>query len=171
MVDRDELGDHPTHRRVHDMGSLDIEFVKQADDIVGHVMQRIWDYRPDGGQITVRSRRDDGSEVHGMVVELGRQAAVAVVESDDEPALVDEESAEPVVPGQQLGAEAGDQHDRRIVGRPDRVVLELDACLNEHLCHRFSVGLPAIEHEPDSAHAHCGWSPVDQAHPRRWADR
>jgi hypothetical protein len=76
-----------------------------------------------------------------MVVERGRQGAVTVVESDDGPALVGEVSAEPVVPGQQLGAEAGAQHDRRIVGRPDRLVLELDACLNEHLCHRFSVGL------------------------------
>jgi hypothetical protein len=133
MVDGDELGDHPTHRCAHDMGAVDVEFIEQAHDILGHVLQGVWDERPDGVVVTARSRRYDGSEVDGIVVELGRQAAVTIVEPDDEPTVVSDLPTQLLVPGHELGAESGDRHDRRIVWRPDRLVGKFDACSDEHL--------------------------------------
>ena len=45
MIDGDDLGDHPAHRRPDDMGLGDLERVHEADRVPRHVVQRIG--RPD----------------------------------------------------------------------------------------------------------------------------
>ena len=63
--------------------------------------------------------------VDAHAVELGRQAAVAVVEADDEAARRRRGSSQKlVVPRDHLGGEAHHQQQRRVVGRAERVVLD-----------------------------------------------
>ena len=66
------------------------------------------------------------AEVDLHAVELGRQPAVAVVEADDVAAAIGEQPAEVVVPRDQLGGEAHDEQQGRVVGRAEGLVLELD---------------------------------------------
>ena len=79
MVDHERLGDHATHRGSDDVGARDAELAEQTGRIVRHVLHAV------GGRgcVAAEERRDLGQSL-----ELGRQAAVPVVEADDEEAAL-----------------------------------------------------------------------------------
>jgi hypothetical protein len=103
---RHQLPDHAAHRYPDDMGTRHTERGQHADGIVGHVFQAV--------------RRAQGQAQHGLqpgqreagragMLELGGQAAVAIIETDHVKAQLDEAFDEFVGPGRQLQAEAGNQ--------------------------------------------------------------
>ena len=72
------------------------------------------------------ARRHHGHRLDALAVEVGRQPAVAVVEADDVAPACGEQLAELGVPGDQLGGEPHHEQQRRVVGRAERLVLDLD---------------------------------------------
>jgi hypothetical protein len=113
MLDGDRLGDHAAHRRAHHVGRFETEVVEQADRVGGHVGQRVGHRRE--GLIGERSNHHR-PEVDLDRVELGRQAAVTVVEADHVVTAPDERFAQSVRPGGQLCGEPHHQQQRHAVG-------------------------------------------------------
>ncbi len=74
-------------------------------------------------------------QVDRVLLELGRQAGVSVVETDHESAASGKALAEAAVPGEQLSAEPGDQQDGRVGRLTERLVLEGGAARKECLWH------------------------------------
>jgi hypothetical protein len=119
VLEGDRLGDHPAHRRADDVRLLDAEGVEHAHRVGRHVAERV-----------ARARRvagEGGGEVgHGAVLDLRRQADVAVVVDDDVEAAVGEQLPEVGVPGDQLRAEPHDEQQRRIGRITGGLVLDRD---------------------------------------------
>ena len=106
-----------------DVGGGDLESVEQADAVVGHVRQRVRHvrHRPAG-----QRRLQRCLPVGRGSIELCRQAAVTVVEADDVAPTGRDLPAELGVPARQLDHETSDQQHGWIVGRPERLVLDVD---------------------------------------------
>ena len=80
MLDGHGLGDHAAHGVAHDVGRVDAECGEEAEGVIGESAQRVRRVDVDGFE--AGASRQEGIEIDGDPVELGRQADVAVVESD-----------------------------------------------------------------------------------------
>ena len=132
MVEAQVLGDHPAHRRAHDVRALDSQVVEQPDRVVREVTQRVGNRaRPAHRQLDHRRR---------PALHRRRAPAVAVVVADHVEAAAGEVAAEVVTPGDHLRAEAHDQQHRRVGRVAERLVAEGDAAfeLGELLAHPIS---------------------------------
>ena len=114
-MDRDLLRDHAAHRRADDMGARDAERVHQPDRVGRHVLEQI----RRGDPLALLAFGDRRAGVGWRLpVDLGRLADVAIVVAHDPQAAFGQRDAEVVFPQDHLRAEAGDQQQRRIAGRP-----------------------------------------------------
>src|SRR5690606_21492256 len=113
VLDGERLGDHAAHRGAHHVRGLPAERVHQPGRVLGHVLQEVG--------------RGPAGSGGARVVEMGRQARVAVVEPDDVVPLLRELCAEPVVPVDELGAQPHDQKERAPAGRAEALVRDVDA--------------------------------------------
>jgi hypothetical protein len=100
---------------------------RRTDGIDGHVAQRVRRHRPGAVEVPGGEGADELGQVHGAVVILGRQSAVAVVVADHVTASRRQQPTELGVPAEELSAEPHHQQDRQIRRVPERVVLQLDA--------------------------------------------
>ena len=96
VVDRQRLGDHAAHGHAHHVRPVDPQLDQQRGRVVRHVLD------PVGGRRGVAP--EERPDV-GQAFELGGQAAVAVVEADEEEPLA-QALDETLRPGDELGAEA-----------------------------------------------------------------
>ena len=99
---------------------------KQADAVGGHVPQRVRRHRERALEVAGGHGGDEVAEVDRVLVQLRRQAAVAVVVADDVAAAGGEHAAEVGVPAEQLGAEAHHEQDGRVAGVAEGLVLDRD---------------------------------------------
>ena len=123
MPDGDRLGDHPTERRPHHMGSRHVEVVEQRCCIVGHVVEQVRHRRH--GALPGPSGHDR-RQIDHFSVELGRQSSIAVVEPDDVEPGVGEPATPFVRPRDELRTEPHHEQDGGIAAPPGRLVAELD---------------------------------------------
>ena len=111
------------------MRALDAERVKQTDDVVRQIGQGVRNPFSDADQV---GRHDEFDIRRPVLVELGRQTDITIVEADDPIATGRESRAESVVPGDHLRRQAHNQHQRRRLGIAKRVVAQLDAVALDH---------------------------------------
>jgi hypothetical protein len=152
MVSGDNLRDHPAHRRADDVGAVDVERIRQPDDIARHVGEAIGrpHRHPQSGACHERGRGEPSDRGH-----FRRQGGVAVVETNDTEASAHQPVAEFVGPCGELHAEAHDQHHRRAVARPDRLVFDLNG-VRRNGCHLALVlGSPSRRHTRDFRRRAC----------------
>ena len=113
------LGDHAAHRYADDVGALDPEVVEQADRVVGHVGERVGGTADAPGDELASGRRR-------RIGEVGRPAAVAVVEADHVEAALGEPLAELARASRPAGAEPDDEQQGGVARVAERLVAELD---------------------------------------------
>src|SRR5216684_1406479 len=121
---RQFLGDHPAHRRPHQMCRLDAEHVHQADDILRHVEQLVG-----RGHRNLQEPQLEQFD-RGQALAAGHLAGladIAIVEPDDAKPARGELPAEIVVPMDHLGAQPHDQQHRFRAGFAEDLVAKLDA--------------------------------------------
>ena len=87
VLEREDLGDRPAHRRADDVGGLDAGVVEHGDGVVGHLLERVG------------------------AVRLVAATGAAVVEGDRAVAARQRQPLQ--VPAVLVGAEALDQQHRR----------------------------------------------------------
>jgi hypothetical protein len=119
MADGDRLGDHPAHRRAHDVRAVDPQVVEHADAVARHVGERV--RRPAG----IAARELHHGRGRGAV-QPRRAPDVAVVVADHEESPVRQLRTEVLVPRQHLRAEAHDHEHRRVGRIPERLVTDVD---------------------------------------------
>ncbi len=118
MIDRDQLSDESAHRSPDDVRGLDVQGIEHADGVVGHVVECVGRPRlacEHAGDVRLPNR-----------LELGRESDVAIVVADDVEAALDQLVDEAVIPGDELGAEAHDQQQRRVLLVAVDLVLDLE---------------------------------------------
>jgi hypothetical protein len=100
--------------------SLDVERVEQPGRVIGHVVQRVA-----GARVVPRHQLERIR--HRPVLDLRREADVAVVEPHDVEAAAGEQLAEALVPAQHLNPEPHDQQHRGVRWVAEGLVFQLDA--------------------------------------------
>ena len=103
MVQRQQLGDEPAHRRPDDVRRGDAQRIQQAGGVVRHIVQGVG------------------------VLDPGRQARVAIVEPDNVKTVAGEKRAEVFIPAEELAAQPADQQHRLRFWVAERLVLDLDS--------------------------------------------
>ncbi len=118
----DFLRDHAAHRRADDMGARDAERVHQPDRVGGHVLEQIGR----GNAVALLALGDRRAGFGGRPpVDQRRLADVAIVVAHHPQAAFGERGAELVFPQDHLGAEAGDQQQRRIARSAEGLAADL----------------------------------------------
>ena len=115
--------DHAIDYRGKDVRALDVQVIEQLGGVSGHVRERVghcWD------GLLEECCLDDLVHVDAHAVQLGGEPAVAIVEADDEVALVDEQLAELWFPRHHLGGVAHDEEQCRVARVTEGVVFEGD---------------------------------------------
>jgi hypothetical protein len=119
VLQRDGLRDEPAHRRPDQVHLSQPKAVEEPGHVRGHVADRVR-RRP--------APYEDVGQARGREVpQVGRFADVPVVEPDDEQAAPGQALAQLVRPGDHLGRQAHDQHDRRRARVAERLIRQLDA--------------------------------------------
>ena len=116
------------------MRAIDLQRVEQAGGIGRHVGEQVR-----GLDLLALHQSGEGAHQvgHAPPVEVRRQADISVVVAHDEEALGGQPLAQRFRPEGQLGAEAHDEQQGRILAAAERLVLDLDTvCLRA--CHASS---------------------------------
>src|SRR5581483_2583981 len=129
VLGREGLGDHAAHGDADRVYGLEIERLDQPGRVSRHVVEVVlFSHEASGEELSHAGRAVGG---------VGGAADVAIVESDDVKAPVDEAADKRLGPGGQLLAEAHDQEQRGLAGVTDALTAQRDgaADIDDLLAH------------------------------------